>query len=449
MQRRRRVASHGTGLAVIMDVVYNHLGPEGNYLGDFGPYFTNVYKTPWGSAVNFDGPYSDHVRRYFLENARYWLSDCHMDALRVDAVHGIFDFSARPFLAELTQLVRDEARRQQRPLYCIAESDLNDTKVIRSPEADGLAFDAQWNDDFHHALHALLTGERDGYYADYGSLEDLAKSWQCGYVYDGCYSAARKRRHGSDASHMPPGRFVVFSQNHDQVGNRMRGERLGSLVSLEQAKLAAACVLLSPYIPLLFMGEEYGDPAPFAYFISHTDTDLVEAVRKGRREEFNAFRWKGEPPDPQSPETFRQSKLSQGLRKQPGRHAALQSCYRELIALRKGLPALARLHRHGMTVTANGETRLLGVHRRHDDSEAYLLFHFSPEPLERGAVLPPGQWCKRFDSAEKCWDGPGSSLPQVLHDETGAGIPVLPWQMTLWERTCTIAPQTESPRKMP
>lgn len=427
-------ACHGHGLAVVMDVVYNHLGPEGNYLGDFGPYFTNVYNTPWGSAVNLDGPHSDQVRRYFLENARYWLADCHVDALRVDAVHGIYDFSARPFLAELTQLVRDEAARQQRRIHCVAESDLNDTKVIRSTETGGLAFDAQWNDDFHHALHSLLTGEKKGYYADFGTLDDLAKAWRQGYVYDGRYSVARQRRHGNDPRHQPPGKFIVFSQNHDQVGNRMRGDRLGSLVNLEQTKLAAASVLLSPYIPLLFMGEEYGEPAPFAYFISHTDPDLVEAVRNGRRNEFRGFAWEGEPPDPQAEATFRQCILTPGLREQWGPHADLYAFYRKLIRLRKDLPALACLQRDGMTVKMVDPYGLLGVGRRHDECEVYMLFHFSPQPLDRGAILPPGVWRKRLDSAQRRWSGPGSTLPGIVRDETGTALSLLPWHMVLWER---------------
>lgn len=427
-------ACHRAGLAVIMDVVYNHLGPEGNYLDNFGPYFTDVYTTPWGRAVNFDGPYSDQVRRYFLENARYWIRDCHIDALRVDAVHGIFDFSARPFLAELTQLVRTEARRLQRRIYCIAESDLNDTKIIRRPQSGGLAFDAQWNDDFHHALHTLLTGERNGYYADFGQLDDLAKAWRCGYVYDGRHSVVRRRRHGSDACAQPAGKFVVFSQNHDQVGNRMRGERLSSLVTFEQLKLAAACVLLSPYIPLLFMGEDYAETVPFSYFVSHTDPDLVEAVREGRRREFSAFDWMGQPPDPQALTTFQESILTPALRKQPGRHATLFAFYRELIALRKTMPALAHLHRDRMKVTAGESSKLLCVRRRHADSEVCILFHFGSQQLNREALMPAGSWRKRLDSAEKCWLGPGSRVPASLDNASGALISLAPWQGVLWQR---------------
>ena len=442
-------ACHCNGLAVIMDVVYNHLGPEGNYLADFGPYFTHAHTTPWGSAVNLDGPYSDHVRRYFLENARYWISDCHLDALRVDAVHGMFDFSAQPFLSQLTRQVHAHAQQQQRNIYCFAESDLNDTRVIRPVKDGGYGFDAQWNDDFHHALHSLLTGESKGYYADFGSLDHLAKAWQCGFVYDGRYSVARKRRHGNDARHISPSKFIVFAQNHDQVGNRMHGERLSHLVGLEQTKLAAASVLLSPYIPLLFMGEEYGEPAPFAYFVSHTDPDLVEAVRKGRRDEFSAFGWEDEPPDPQSLQTFRNSKLTRHLSTRPGAHRTLYAFYGELIRLRQSLPALSRLHRGGFSVTLKDTTGLLGVGRKHGRSEVYMLFNFSPEGNDTEAILPPGQWRKKLDTADQYWSGPGSTAPEMVRDDTEAAVSMLPWHMILWERPpSALPPAKDTPQAM-
>ncbi len=307
-------ACHRKGLAVILDVVYNHLGPEGNYLRDFGPYFTDFYQTPWGEAVNFDGPYSDDVRRFFMENALYWVEDCHIDALRLDAVHAILDFSARPFLEELARTVHRAAERLNRRIYCIAESALNDTRIIRPRELGGFALDAQWNDDFHHALHALLTGEQTGYYQDFGRLHQLARAWRRGFVYDGQYSGYRQRAHGNSSRNIPAQQLVVFAQNHDQIGNRMLGERLSRLVSFEDLKLAAGLVLLSPFIPLLFMGEEYGETAPFQYFIDHSDPELVNAVREGRRREFAAFGWEEEPPDPQDEATFLRSKLDRSLR---------------------------------------------------------------------------------------------------------------------------------------
>ena len=315
-------ACHQMELAVSLDVVYNHLGPEGNYLWDFGPYFTDRYKTPWGEAINFDGPYSDEVRNYFIANALHWITEYHIDALRIDAIHGIFDFSARHFLQELGEAVRLHAQSVRRDVYVIPESDLNDVRVIRPVEVGGHGLDAQWNDDFHHALHTLLTGERNGYYEDFGKIEHLEKALREGFIYSGEYSPFRKRRHGSSSKDRPGLQFVVFSQNHDQVGNRMRGERLSGLVPFEALKLAAGAVLLAPNIPLLFMGEEYGEKAPFLYFVSHGDKALIEAVRKGRNDEFKHFAWNGEPPDPQDERTFLASKINWEKRRQ-GEHAVL------------------------------------------------------------------------------------------------------------------------------
>ncbi|MFZ3044571.1 MAG: malto-oligosyltrehalose trehalohydrolase, partial [Desulfatirhabdiaceae bacterium] len=251
-------ACHHRGLAVILDVVYNHLGPEGNYLRDFGPYFSNHYHTPWGQPINFDGNYSDHVRRYFIENARYWITECHIDALRLDAVHAILDFSARTFLQELAEIVKDLAEDLGRHIHLFAESALNDTRLIRSPDLGGFGLDAQWNDDLHHALHAVITGERRGYYCDFGRFEQLLKALRDGFVYDGQYSEYRKRRHGNSSRSIPPHRFVGFAQNHDQIGNRLQGDRLSTIVSFEALKMVAGIILLSPSLPLLFMGEEYG-----------------------------------------------------------------------------------------------------------------------------------------------------------------------------------------------
>ena len=261
-------ACHENGLAVVLDVVYNHLGPEGNYLGEFGAYFTDRYHTPWGWAVNFDGPDSDEVRKYFIQNALYWVGEFHIDALRLDAVHAILDHSPRPFLLELGEAVHREAGRIHRRIYLMPESADNDARLLRARELGGFALDAQWNDDFHHCLHVLLTGERSGYYEDYSRVDQLAKSFRQGFVYSGEYSGFRKRRHGSPAGDIPAERFVVFSQNHDQVGNRMFGDRLCRLAGFEGAKLAAGAVLLSPFVPLLFMGEEYGETAPFPWHAS-------------------------------------------------------------------------------------------------------------------------------------------------------------------------------------
>lgn len=415
--RRLVNACHQKALAVVLDVVYNHLGPEGSYLEDFGPYFTERYKTPWGAALNFDGPRSDEVRRYFIDNALYWITECHIDALRLDAVHAIADQSAVPFLEELALAVHDQAEALGRRVHVIAESDLDDTRIIRPRELGGYAHDAQWNDGFHHALHALLTGERDGYYWDYGQVGHLAKAFTEGYVYSGQYSAYRQRRHGNSSRSMPAHKFVVCAQNHDQVGNRMLGERLSQLVGFEGLKVAAAVVVLSPFIPLLFMGEEYGETAPFPYFISHIDAALVEAVRRGRHEEFAAFAWKGEPPDPQSETVFDHAKLNHHLRHE-GHHAALYAFYKEIIRLRKTLPALAQLSKETLHVGYSEHPQVLRVRRWRGESETYMLVHFGQEQTSVTLSVPPGRWHKWLDAADERWRGPGSAIPaEVIGDE--------------------------------
>lgn len=384
-------ACHARGLAVTLDVVYNHLGPEGNYLHAFGPYFTDRYRTPWGDAFNFDGPDSDAVRSYFISNALYWITEFHIDALRLDAIHGIYDFSARHILQELAEAVRRQGAVLGRQAYLIAESDLNDVRVIKPSESGGYGLDAQWNDDFHHALRALLTGDRDGYYADFGLFSDMVKSFKEGFVLSGGYSSYRRRRHGSSSADISPGRLVVFSQNHDQVGNRMCGERLGEHLTVQQLKLAVASVLLSPYLPLLFMGEEYAETAPFPYFVSHGDAGLVEGVRRGRQEEFSAFGNQGCPPDPQSEATFLSAKLDQEQRLLDGQRSIFDF-YRELIRLRKECAPLSRLSRADMQVIANEEEQLLAVILSAGDSQLFCLFNYSDQnrliqpPLASGTL---------------------------------------------------------------
>jgi len=409
-------ACHRKGMAVVLDVVYNHLGPEGNYLRDFGPYFTDFYQTPWGEAVNFDGPHSDEVRRFFIESALYWVCDCHIDALRIDAVHAILDFSARPFLEELALQIHREAERLNRRIYCIAESALNDTRVIRPREFGGFGLDAQWNDDFHHALHSLLTGEISGYYQDFGRLQDLSLSWREGFVYSGRYSAYRRRRHGNSSRAVAARQFVVFAQNHDQIGNRMHGERLTQLITFEQLKLAAGVVLLAPFIPLLFMGEEYGEVAPFAYFIDHSDPDLVEAVREGRRREFAAFGWQENPPDPQDEATFQRAKLNPNLCLQ-GHHRVLMSFYRELIRLRKTYSCLAQLSKKNMEVVDDEEKMMMLVRRWNDTAEARIIFHFGSTQESMPVPISEGRWIKALDSAEKQWQGPGSRVAPEIESQ--------------------------------
>ncbi|HWO12665.1 MAG TPA: malto-oligosyltrehalose trehalohydrolase [Polyangiaceae bacterium] len=333
-------ACHARGLAVLLDVVYNHLGPDGNYLGQFGPYFTNHYATPWGAAMNFDGAGSDEVRRFLCDNALHWLGDYHMDGLRLDAVHAFHDRSALPFLEQLSREVHALERDTGRTKVLIAESDLNDPKLIRSREAAGYGLDAQWSDDFHHALHTLLTGERDGYYSDFGALDDLVTALGHGFVYSGRYSQHRQRSHGRPLGAVPLNRLLGYVQNHDQVGNRAQGDRIGRTLSVPQLELAAALLLSGPFVPMIFQGEEWNATTPFCYFTDHTDAGLGEAVRVGRREEFAAFGWAPEDvPDPQAPETFSRSKLRWGELAAP-EHARLLAWYGAWVRLRAVEPAL-------------------------------------------------------------------------------------------------------------
>jgi malto-oligosyltrehalose trehalohydrolase len=380
-------ACHQQRLAVILDVVYNHVGPEGNYLREFGPYFTSTYKTPWGEAINFDGAGSDHVRRFFIENALYWQREFHIDALRLDAVHAIRDFSARPFLQELVEATRVEAERLNRRFYLIAESDLNDARLIRPECSGGVGLDAQWSDDFHHCLHVLLTDERDGYYEDFGGLEQLAAILRQGYAFTGQFSRHRQRRHGNVPENTGLGQFVVYSQNHDQVGNRFMGDRLSDLVGFDRLKLAAGAVLLSPFVPMLFMGEEYGETRPFQYFVSHSDPALVEAVRNGRREEFAAFESNGDAPDPFSMETFKRCMLDR-RRLEEKQHLELWNFYRELIRLRKSLPVLNRADRKSMKVEVMGSAGLW-VQYSGEPAGVLIVFNFSDETLTENLNIPP------------------------------------------------------------
>lgn len=415
-------ACHQHRIAVILDVVYNHLGPEGSYLGEFGPYFTKKYSTPWGKAMNFDGAYSDEVRNFFIQNALHWFVHYHLDGLRLDAVHSIYDMSAKPFLRELQEEVMHFSKKSGRKRFLIAESDLNDVKIIAPKGKGGYGLDAQWCDDYHHALHSLLTAERSGYYADFGKTGNLAKSIREGYVLSGQYSTYRKRRYGISSRKIPASQFIVFSQNHDQVGNRRKGERLSSLLPFEALKLAAGAVLLSPYIPLLFMGEEYSEEAPFLYFTSFSDPELVRAVRKGRREEFQSFQWQSEPPDPQSPETFSRSKLKWDSRREE-RRGAMLSFYRRLIRLRTTIPALAKLKKENLTVTALEEEKIILLHRWHEKSHVFILMNFNREDVRVSLPLPEGRWQKVLDSSDRKWMGPERPLPAFLEKNKELMIP--------------------------
>jgi maltooligosyltrehalose trehalohydrolase len=358
-------ACHARSLAVLLDVVYNHLGPDGNYLAKFGPYFTAAHHTPWGDAVNLEDAGSHEVRRFFCDNALMWLRDYHFDGLRLDAVHAYTDHSAINFMEQLAAEVNALEAHTGRSYVVIAESDLNDPRLVTAPEAGGYGIDAQWSDDFHHALFTVLTGDRSGYYADFGALAELAKSLREVFVYDGRYSPYRDRIHGRPVRNLPASRFLGYSQNHDQVGNRAQGDRLSSIVTIGRAKIAAALVLTAPFVPMLFQGEEWAASSPFQFFTNH-NPELGRLVSAGRRKEFVAFGWNpADIPDPQSPATFQHSKLNWDERTQSP-HAAMLDWYRRLIALRRSTPDLA-------------DPDLAHVRVRCSDSEQWLV-------MERGSV---------------------------------------------------------------
>ena len=417
-------ACHATGLAVILDVVYNHLGPEGNYLANFGPYFTDRYRTPWGDAMNYDGPDSDEVRHFIVSNALYWVTEYHIDGLRLDAVHGIYDFSANHILRELAEAVHVQATRLSRQIFVIAESALNDARVIAAPVHGGYGLDGQWNDDFHHALRTMLTKERGGYYQDYEGLRDLATAMQDGFVYSGQYSRYHRRRHGNSSKLCSPSQFVVFSQNHDQVGNRALGDRLSTQVSFEALKVAAAAVLLSPNIPLVFMGDEYGETAPFLYFIDHGDPALVEAVRQGRRAEFASFGWKGGIPDPQDPATFERSRIDL-TRRDKGQRAVLLHWTRTLLEMRKTLPALgaADSERVRHRVWTYESEHVIVLHRWTDYGPASLIILGSNDDRVTLRLHEPvGEWNLQLDAASEGFGGRGQESLRKQLTVTSAGI---------------------------
>ncbi|MDP9068922.1 MAG: malto-oligosyltrehalose trehalohydrolase [Actinomycetota bacterium] len=380
-------ACHAHGLAVIMDVVYNHLGPSGNYLGQYGPYFTERYATPWGQAVNFDGAGSAAVRAFFIENALMWLDDYHCDGLRLDAVHAILDSSALHILEEIAINVERLANHLGRDLFTIAESDLNDPRVIQRREAGGYGMDAQWSDDFHHALHSVITGETNGYYSDFGNVEHLAIALEEAFVYGGRYSAYRDRVHGRKPVGIPGKRFLAYIQNHDQIGNRATGNRLSAIVPPDLLKVAAALVLTSPFVPMLFQGEEWGATTPFLYFTNHPDEELGRAVSEGRKREFEAFGWDpASIPDPQDPGSFRRSKLNwDEMNEWP--HEEVLEWHRALIGLRREVPALGDGDLEAVVTAFDEDQRALVVQR----GPVVIAANFSDSdievPVENGDAL--------------------------------------------------------------
>ncbi|MDA4118937.1 MAG: malto-oligosyltrehalose trehalohydrolase [Thaumarchaeota archaeon] len=400
---------HAHGMAVLLDVVYNHVGPEGNCLADYGPYFSYKYKTPWGPAMNFDDRGCDEVRRFVVDNARYWVTEYHLDGIRLDAVHGLFDFSPRHILTEIGDAIRAHESALHRRIHVIAESDLNDPRMVSSKAVGGYGLAAQWSDDFHHAVHSYLTGERQRYYEDFGDLADIEKAIRDGFVYDGRYSKFRGRTHGAPSVGLQGEKFVICIQNHDQVGNRHDGARLSTLLGPSAVRAAIGLLLLAPNIPLIFMGEEFGEVAPFYYFTSHRDPKLAQAVREGRRKEFPG----GPLVDPQDRRTFERSKVNHALLKK-GQNAEIFRYYMTLIAMRSEHPALRSMDKDLMEVRMSGRT--LGVRRWQPGVEDLAVVYALGEAAPAPGRIFPGRWSKIFDSEH----GHQRNLPDAS-PENGAG----------------------------
>ncbi|MGE5420245.1 MAG: malto-oligosyltrehalose trehalohydrolase [Chloroflexota bacterium] len=426
-------AAHIKGIAVFLDVVYNHIGPEGNYFGKFGPYFTKRYHVPWGDAINYDDEWSDGVREYFSENPVHWFENYHIDGLRTDAIHMIYDSGAVHFWELAHNKIREAEELQGRKFRMVAESDLNSPKVVKSPENGGYGFDAQWLDDYHHALYILLHPEGKERYSDFGTLEQLAKAYRDGFVHSGEYVTFRKRKYGASSAGVPGEKFIAFNQNHDQIGNRVMGERLCMLTGIRQLKMAASALFLSPYIPMLFMGEEYGDENPFFYFVSHSDKELIKAVREGRKKEFESYHWKVEPPDPQEESTFNRSKLS-WKKRYSGKHKILLDWNRELLRLRKTKNALKNTRKDGISTNVAGET-VFSFIRTSEDGKEYILCILNFSDAESVLIMPSitEAWLKILDSADPGWRIPGETgIPAPEEVKGGESVTVSAWSTTIY-----------------
>ncbi|ADV84240.1 malto-oligosyltrehalose trehalohydrolase [Terriglobus saanensis] len=400
-------ACHKRGLAVLLDVVYNHFGPTGNYTGIFGQYLNEHHHTPWGAAINFESTGADQSRRFFVDNVLLWLRDYHFDGLRLDAIHEFVDRSAIHILEQMSSEVEDLSAAMGKKLVLIGESDLNDPRVVTPRAANGLGLEAQWSDDFHHALFSVITGEQAGYYVDYGDLDDLAKSLECVFVFDGKYARNRSRDHGRPVAGLSFHRFLGYIQNHDQVGNRAKGDRLTDIVSFECAQIAAAIVLTAPFVPMLFQGEEWAASTPFQYFADHQDPELRKNVAEGRKREFAAFGWKPEDvPNPEEPAAFEVSKLKWDEVKQAP-HSTMLAWYRDLIRLRRSTHDLNRGEYGSVSVKIRPEARTIEIARHRvmtlvnlgettqtfklDSPATILLANRDGLDLQPGMVtLPPG-----------------------------------------------------------
>ncbi len=435
--RRLVDAAHARGIGVWLDVVYNHVGPEGNHLDDFGPYLVEHRGTPWGPGLNTDTEHADGVRRFVVEHGIACVRELHLDGFRMDAVHGIVDTSAVHLLEEYTAAVTDAGAALGKPIHVVAESDLCDPRLIRGPEAGGYGMDGQWLDDFHHAVHVALTGERDGYYVDHHGFEDLPTILRDRYLHAGRYSEHRRRTIGRPARDVPYDRFVVCVQNHDQVGNRMLGERLTALTDRAGLEMAATLLLTSPYVPMLWMGEEYAEPAPFRYFVSHTDPELIEAVRRGRRAEFADFAWQGEAPDPQAEETFRASTIDLDLAHDGGDHEAMFAFYRDLLALRRRLPVLHDPTAGEVSATLAPGGRAVALHRRGPFGEVVVAANAGDD--DALVVLPAvgGVFEESFTTAGRHHGGDDpAGAPRT--DGGALTIPLTPRSARVFVRTATM-----------
>ncbi|MGD6810001.1 MAG: malto-oligosyltrehalose trehalohydrolase [Candidatus Bathyarchaeia archaeon] len=402
---------HKRGVTVFLDFVYNHIGPEGNILNDYAPYFTNDRMTTWGPTLNIDGPNSSGVRNYFLENTLHWFHDYHIDGIRLDAILWIVDKSSKHFLSELNQAVQKYAQETERQLYMIAETGYNEPAVLTPAETDGYGFNAQWLDDYHHALFSVLTGENRSYYIDFTKVELLADALTDAYVYVKKPPEFRRRRPEESFRQIPAYRFVVFSQNHDQIGNRLQGDRLGAISGLEASKVAAGMVLLSPYVPLLFMGQEYGENTPFMFFTDYQDKGLANAIREGRKKEFTDFHWTGNVPDPQSLECFTKSKIKWEKRNQ-GINSKIVGYYKTLIDLRKKVPAL-QTGKNRNIKTVNTQNKALLIEKQKNNSKAYIIANLDKETQTIQTMLS-GNFRKVLDSKSPVFGGESASLPETL-----------------------------------
>jgi maltooligosyltrehalose trehalohydrolase len=411
-------ACHRRGLSVFLDVVYNHLGPEGNYFSFFGPYFTDQYHTPWGPAMNFDGKWCDGVREFFIQNALHWFENYHIDGLRLDAIHEVYDRSAIHIWEEMHREVKRLEQRSCRPLHLVAESDLNSPRVVRPPGLGGYGFDAQWLDDFHHILYVLLDKEGISHYRDFYRPEQLVKAYADGFVHSGEWVDFRRRKHGASSAGISGKHFIVFNQNHDLPGNRPGGERLSTLVDLARQKLAAAALLMAPYVPLLFMGEEYGEKNPFYFFSDYGDKELAQKLREGRKQQFAAFDWDQDPPDSQDPDVFIRSKLKWDRRGE-GDHAELLEWYTQLIRLRKSDPLLKDLSKNHFQANLLGGSALALVRYDTEGLRGLCgLFNFSDQPLvfvfSYGGRVAEGSMDRAAGAWIKLLDSGNSSLPATI-----------------------------------